>query len=94
MKNSKGGGGLYNYKTYGKCKELPPFVLVLFVLSGPPVRGLGMDVAQLAERLDTTHEVSVLLQSPTLKQVVAHTGNLSTRLYKPLAIFKKKSDTG
>lgn len=62
-------------------------MLVLFVLSGPPVRGLGMDIAQLAERLDTTHEVSVLLQSPTLTQVVAHTGNLSTRLYKPLSVF-------
>lgn len=71
-------------------------MLVLFVLSGPPVRGLGMDVAHLAERLDTTHEVSVLFQSPTLKQVAAHTGNLSTRLHKPLAIFekKKKSDAG
>lgn len=54
-----------------------------------------MDVAHLAERLDTTHEVSVLFQSPTLKQVAAHTGNLSTRLHKPLAIFeKKKSDAG
>lgn len=71
-------------------------MLVLFVLSGPPVRGLGMDIAQLAEGLDTTHEVSVLLQSPTLKQVVAHTSNLSTRLYKPLSVFLKKikSDAG
>lgn len=49
-----------------------------------------MDAAHLAERLDTTHEVSVLFQSPTLKQVAAHTGNLSTRLHKPLAIFEKK----